>query len=177
MLRPHAVLCRIHHTGLWPPCGCGRLQLAGVEALVCTGLGPVATNYTVAQVMSRKQGWLPQTREQYLSFTGPLCYEYSLLLGTARDHDGIHPLPATHPGGGSGEVDGDRALIYTVLGSWALLTHPGLAEVTRHEPSRAQTRSDRQAGISASAVTHASGRRPATAPATDNQPGETRSHE
>jgi hypothetical protein len=127
--------------------------------------------------MSRKQGWLPQTREQYLSFTGPLCYEYSLLLGTARDHDGIHPLPATHPGGGSGEVDGDRALIYTVLGSWALLTHPGLAEVTRHEPSRAQTRSDRQAGISASVVTHASGRRPDTAPAADNQPGETRSHE
>ena len=47
MLRPHAVLRRIHHTGLWPPCGCGRLQLAGVEALVCTGLGPVATYHAL----------------------------------------------------------------------------------------------------------------------------------
>jgi hypothetical protein len=117
-----------------------------------------ADNHVVADLIGGPQRRLSgQMRDDYLKFSGPLYYEYSAVI---RPHQPGSTAPSAQPlmqGPCAAEVDDDTALIYTILGTWAVLTMPGLAELTQHEPSHAEALADRRAGITSSAVTHAAG--------------------
>jgi hypothetical protein len=156
--------------GIAPPAPCGFVRWApgvgdapdGGAPIIACHWGPVpegtwlawwADNHIAAQT------YPPPLRQPYLTFAGPLCYEQTMLLGPA--HDPGAPPPgaagprAAGPPAGTGD---DIARMYTLLGSWVLLAVPGLATLTRREPSSADITADRRAGIAPSPVTCCTGR-------------------
>jgi hypothetical protein len=152
--------------GITPPAPCGFLRWAsgvgyqpegGAPIIAChwgtvpegTWLAWWADNHITAQSCPA------HLRQQYLAFAGPLCYEQTMLLGPARDPCAPSPGAVDSRAAETGD---DTARVYTLLGAWVLLAVPGLAALTRHEPSSAEITADRRAGIAPSPVTYCTGR-------------------
>ena len=108
----------------------------------------------VADAMIAMQPDLQPISEMLLDFTGPIYPETSIPLGPSQPA----PAPNLAPADIAAEqVDEDIAMIYTIVATWLLLTRPGAATLTSHEPTPAQAAADRRAGLHHSEITHAAG--------------------
>lgn len=160
--------------GIEPPAPCGFLRWGTGVGYTIDGGAPIiachwdktaegcwivfwADNYVAAEVMRTRDSQPTFFIREYLKFTGPLLYDYPLLIRPALIH-AREPSQPTPPGPAEqhvtdSTVDSETAMVYTLLGAWKAMAMTGATTRTLHEPSRADAMVDRRAGVLPGTVT------------------------
>lgn len=160
--------------GIKPPAPCGFLRWGTGVGYTIDGGAPIiachweqtaegcwivfwADNFAAAEVMRTRDSQPTFFIKEYLKFTGPLLYDYPLLMCPALAH-AAEPSQPTPPDRAAqhvtdSTVDPETAMVYTLLGTWKALEMTSATRRTLHEPPRADAMADRRAGVNPGTVT------------------------
>lgn len=158
-----------------PPAPCGFLRWRTGVGYTIDGGAPIiachwqktaegcwivfwADNHIAAKTMrDRDTKFTPFLLQEYLKYTGPLLYDFPLLMRPAFPRAANQPHPSTPDLSAQylpdTTVDSETAMVYTLLGTWKAMAMTGATKRTQHEPSRADAMADRRAGVAPSIVT------------------------